>query len=947
MKQSILIAIMLITALAISAQTTYLVGNPQDHPDIPFHYETIPVAILASADGDTIIVYPGRYQGPQVNFSGKNIYITSRYKYTNDRNDIYNTIIDRQNSLGSAVVFTNNETRNAVLNGFTIENGIGEFVSNPQFREGGGIYIRNASPTILNCVIQNNTASGQGGGVSVQANGLFVSPLFAGNIIKSNSTSGQGGGIRVGSSATNFIQVIFDSNNKNSIFQNNAPESRDISSVSHLYMSVMLDTFTVATQDPYYINMLADYYFSCEHYIIEQIDQDMYVSVSGNDTNTGLTLDSPLKTIKEAMIRIKSNHDNRNTIYIAPGYYRASEGQIFPILIKSDVILQGSGQEATIIDLEQNAGAINSDAGAKNYKISGIAFINNWAAAWMINRMSPIILNGTDNCEISDCLFENNLGGIQTQTTGGASRSEPMLLKNLSFSYNYNNVIELYLDIGVFENIKILNNRFESFGGSPVISGTPVIISANIGISNTRGFYSLSNILIANTSDVGAVGDGQHDMSQLFGTLAIKIGDNTDLLLNNATIVNNNLIDIVKDPVFYYTIFMYIGQNSNVRAYNSIFWHNSEFYIRGFETSTFYIDHSLLEGGPSSVLCNLVWGEGNIDEYPNFDYEYEGYNDWPYQLMASSPCVDAGSLAIARYDWLAGDLLRNPRVVGETVDMGAYEFNGSSDFFVDFVGSPQTGEVPLTVQFTDLSVGYDIYAWQWDLDNDGVFDSFEQNPIWVYNNTGQTTVRLVVNNGQGSCVKPEYINPRPVGVINGSLQGLVTSDGVPLSDVIVMIMGTGVSAFTNEWGIYSFAEVMAGEYAITAMKDGYQDYFSTGLVVVAGEVTTHNIVMSTVSDSDEVAVALATGLVGNYPNPFNPSTVVVFSLAKQGFVEIDVFNIKGERVKRLVNGLYGVGKHRVVWDGADDMGRGVGSGVYFYRLRAGGVVDVRKMLLVK
>ncbi len=72
-----------------------------------------------------------------------------------------------------------------------------------------------------------------------------------------------------------------------------------------------------------------------------------------------------------------------------------------------------------------------------------------------------------------------------------------------------------------------------------------------------------------------------------------------------------------------------------------------------------------------------------------------------------------------------------------------------------------------------------------------------------------------------------------------------------------------------------------------------------------------------------------------WPNPFNHGTAVRFSVPHAVRVELAVYNIKGERVKELINHLYPAGEHRVQWDGRDDMGRRVGSGVYFFRMFGG------------
>jgi len=350
----------------------------------------------------------------------------------------------------------------------------------------------------------------------------------------------------------------------------------------------------------------------------------------------------------------------------------------------------------------------------------------------------------------------------------------------------------------------------------------------------------------------------------------------------------------------------------------------------------------------SNIIAFRFFGMAPILGFRSqFDWGYEGVLDWPYQLMASSPCVDAGTVNIPDYTWLTGDIMGNTRLVGETVDMGAYEFSGSNDYFVDFEGEPKTGVIPLTVQFSDTSVGYEIASWQWDFNNDGIFDSTEQNPSFTYYTTGHHTVRLVINNGQASRVKPEYINPRPIPITGGTLRGIVTSGGYPLPDASVTVLGTTLIGTTDEIGLYTIENIIAGTYSLRAFKTDYDSYTQTGVVISIGEVTTQHFALSPVSDSDIVGVPLVTGLVGNYPNPFNPETTISFTLAKQGLVEIDVYNIKGERVRGLVNGLVSAGNHQVIWDGADDMGRVAGSGMYFYRLKAGGVVATRKMLLLK
>ena len=85
----------------------------------------------------------------------------------------------------------------------------------------------------------------------------------------------------------------------------------------------------------------------------------------------------------------------------------------------------------------------------------------------------------------------------------------------------------------------------------------------------------------------------------------------------------------------------------------------------------------------------------------------------------------------------------------------------------------------------------------------------------------------------------------------------------------------------------------------------------------------------------------------NYPNPFNPSTTIAYSVPKDGLVKIGIYNIKGQKVKELCNSEMLRGHHKLVWDGKDKHQRNVGSGVYFVKMQSGGDVSTRKIMLMK
>ena len=85
----------------------------------------------------------------------------------------------------------------------------------------------------------------------------------------------------------------------------------------------------------------------------------------------------------------------------------------------------------------------------------------------------------------------------------------------------------------------------------------------------------------------------------------------------------------------------------------------------------------------------------------------------------------------------------------------------------------------------------------------------------------------------------------------------------------------------------------------------------------------------------------------NVPNPFNPRTEIVFSLPRDGRASLKVFDVAGRLVRTLIDGDLTAGEHVAVWNGETDAGGRAASGVYFYRVDAGGESSTRKMMLVK
>ncbi len=146
-----------------------------------------------------------------------------------------------------------------------------------------------------------------------------------------------------------------------------------------------------------------------------------------------------------------------------------------------------------------------------------------------------------------------------------------------------------------------------------------------------------------------------------------------------------------------------------------------------------------------------------------------------------------------------------------------------------------------------------------------------------------------------------------------------------------------------EEGEVTFA--VATGRGITKSLGNYMQYVNSDLTLVDSEIdlsdgrSYYHITFE--NDGSDSSPVFETSL-SNHPNPFNPSTTIEFSLASDGKVSIEVFNVKGQKVKTLLDSTMPAGEHQIVWNAADSA-----SGVYFIRLRTDGETRINKTLLLK
>ena len=235
---------------------------------------------------------------------------------------------------------------------------------------------------------------------------------------------------------------------------------------------------------------------------------------------------------------------------------------------------------------------------------------------------------------------------------------------------------------------------------------------------------------------------------------------------------------------------------------------------------------------------------------------------------------------------------------------------------------------------------------------------------WVLLNPEATTELSLVDNGWADLANGEYrwavrsiytadVMSAPAFspiltklTITGMISGVVRKQDNTAIAGATVTAGT-VSATTNSIGAYTLI-IPIGTYSVTASATGYQSNTVENITVNENLTTTVNFTLTPGSSGEDNNLpVVATQLSGNYPNPFNPSTTIRYSVKDPADVRIEIYNLKGQLVKTLVNEQQNTGHYTVIWNGKDSAGRNVGSGVYLYRMQAGTYSSTRKMMLME
>ncbi len=209
------------------------------------------------------------------------------------------------------------------------------------------------------------------------------------------------------------------------------------------------------------------------------------------------------------------------------------------------------------------------------------------------------------------------------------------------------------------------------------------------------------------------------------------------------------------------------------------------------------------------------------------------------------------------------------------------------------------------------------------------------------------------------------ITPLITGVSGGPYDGLnyYAFGGCPIINDFDVLLTTGPGQYALQYPDYNSLSFYAGIFtdqmnqASEPLRTVWVGHSYMAIRNVASGTLARNEFLNMTyllfengvsSDITDAELPRAYGLAQNFPNPFNPSTRIQFALPKKGHVSLKIYNVAGQLVRTLQDGVLDAGSHELTWDGSNNLGSNVASGVYFYKINAGNDYEnMKKMVLLR
>jgi len=364
--------------------------------------------------------------------------------------------------------------------------------------------------------------------------------------------------------------------------------------------------------------------------------------------------------------------------------------------------------------------------------------------------------------------------------------------------------------------------------------------------------------------------------------------------------------DIAFYPQGFCSQTIYVGAVKGADIFQAIPYGLDEATGLGFKLATFQTDGMSIIYGLEFAVYNLPYVEDFFLHSSNFSYAYNSSNPPGYRIDYSSLSVSGQPLnpfssytvtvpegVIPFLSQIPGFQIHNLLLTDD------FMYNVVKDFMVSFspVSYYTEGRVIDLALFSDPANGVialteviDLYLENGSIDNHGIANSLKSqlNEVYLYLQEGKYEEAL----GSLKAFKNHLKAQSGKHITSESAEKLIYLANKLEESILSSPILAGMTKANKE------------------MPEGFQ-------------------------------------LLQNYPNPFNPQTEIAYSLPEESYVKLTIYNILGQKVKVLVDEYQSAGTRKVIWDGRDESGESVASGIYLYKLQAEGLVQTKKMILTR
>ncbi|MBN2461759.1 MAG: right-handed parallel beta-helix repeat-containing protein, partial [Candidatus Cloacimonetes bacterium] len=614
---------------------------------------------------------------------------------------------------------------------------------------------------------------------------------------------------------------------------------------------------------------------------------ELYVSTSGDNTNSGSCWEEALLTVAYALAVSSPDSLYPLTINMAPGIYSPStNGETFPVYFKSHVTIIGNGQDSTILDAEQQ------DIVVKFYNVTGASI------------SSLTIKNGTggginsigSNSDIHDTKITYNTAG-----SGGGIYLTNSYSSLTGVIIEYNDAVNgggIFCD--TFSNLELtdmtISNNYATASGGGIYLNNCYILLTNVSISDNCADEDGGglNITDADCQVINNLISGNHGNSgggiYCTGNSTVLLTDNTlsnntadngggifcyqsdDLELTDTTIANNHANACGGG--------IYCIDNCPVLLTNVIISDNSAFETGGgihcADNSTALLTNvTITENADAEYGGGIYLWYSQLDLFNSLITENNGY--WGCGIWAAVSSISISNSVIADndVDTAAGAI----KIISCNLSLA------NCILWNDEIAELQaTGS--FTIIYSDIQEGWEGEG---NIDLDPLFCGTGDHPYSLLPDSPCIDTGTPDTTG---------LNLPPCDITGNQRIWDGDGDGIAIIDM----------------GAYEF-----GAPPYVAVEEN--------IIVQTPGIILHQ----------------------NFPNPFNPSTIISFQLpANCETAELNIYNIKGQKIRSFpLNPSTHESLNSITWDGRDGNNKSVNSGIYLYHLKAGNVSQVRKMILLK